>query len=180
MSSEDLEVVIHPVRLRILQSLEAGPRTTQQIADKLSDVPKSSLYRHLKLLLKSEFVSVSKIRVVQGIQEKVYQLNRPARLGPEAVADISADDHLRYFTTYLMVLLRGFSNYLSSSLEPDFVEDRAGYSEVSFWASDVEFDTLVQNMNQALLPLLEQPAGEGRRRRRMAIITYPDHEKETQ
>jgi DNA-binding transcriptional ArsR family regulator len=179
MSSEDLEVVIHPVRLRILQSLEAGPRTTQQIAEKLADVPKSSLYRHLKLLLESEFVGVSKIRVVQGIQEKVYQLNRPARLGPEAVADVSVDDHLRYFTTYLMVLLRGFSNYLLSSPEPDFVEDRAGYSEVSFWASDDEFDTLVKNMNQALLPLLEQSNGESRKRRRMAVVTYPDHDKGT-
>ncbi|MGD8856475.1 MAG: helix-turn-helix domain-containing protein [Chloroflexota bacterium] len=180
MGSEDLEVVIHPVRLRILQSLETGPKTTQQIANRLTDVPKSSLYRHLKLLLRSEFVTVSKIRVVQGIQEKIYQLNRPARLGPEAVAGVSADEHLRYFTTYLMVLLRGFSNYLSSSPEPNFVEDRAGYSEVSFWASRDELDELAKKINEALLPLLQQESDQGRRRHRMAFITYPDRDKETE
>lgn len=179
MSGEDLEIVIHPIRLRILQSLEAGPRTTLQIAEKLTDVPKSSLYRHLKLLLKSEFVTVSNIRVVQGIQEKVYQLNRPARLGPEAVSGASADDHLRYFTTYLMVLLRGFSNYLSDSPDPDFVADRAGYSEVSFWASNSELDALAKKINEALRPLLQQEPGKSRRRHRMALITYPDHDKET-
>jgi DNA-binding transcriptional ArsR family regulator len=178
MTSDDLEVVIHPVRLRILQSLEAGPRTTQQIADNLTDVPKSSLYRHLKLLLESEFVTVSKIRVVQGIQEKVYQLNRPARLGPEEVAGVSAEDHLRYFTTYLMVLLRGFSKYLSVTPEPDFVADRAGYSEVSFWATNAELDVLARAINEALMPLLQQEAGQGRRRQRMAFITYPDRDEE--
>ncbi len=178
MSNDDLEVAIHPVRLRILQSLEAGPRTTQEIADRLTDVPKSSLYRHLKLLLQSEFVTVSEIRIVQGIQEKVYELNRPARLGPDVLTGLSADDHLRYFTTYLMVLLRGFSSYLASTPEPDFAQDRVGYSEVSFWASRDELDALAKQINQALAPLLEQEPGRNRWRHRMAVITYPDRDRE--
>lgn len=179
MNSSDVEMVLHPVRLRILQSLEVGPRTTQQIADQLKDVPKSSLYRHLKLLHDSEFVTVSKIRVVQGIQEKVYQLNRPGRLGPEAIAGVSADDHLRYFTTYLMVLLRGFSNYLTATPVPDFVADSVGYSEVSFWATQAEMTALAGEINKALAPLLQNQPDEKRGRHRIAIITYPDHERES-
>jgi DNA-binding transcriptional ArsR family regulator len=179
MGTSDVELVIHPVRLRILQSLEGGPRTTQQIAEQLVDVAKSSLYRHLKLLRESGFVTVKEIHVVQGIQEKVYQLDRPARLGPEAVAGLSADDHLRYFTIYLLVLLRGFSNYLAATPEPDFAADRTGYSEVSFWASKDELDGFARSVNDVLLPLLQQKSGEGRQRHRVAIITYPERDKET-
>lgn len=173
-TTANVEIVIHPVRLRILLALQAGPQTTQELADQLADVPKSSLYRHLKLLLESAFITVAETRLVQGIQEKVYQLNRPARLSAKDVAHLSADDHLRYFTTYLMVLLRGFDAYLSTSPEPDFVEDRTGYSEVSFWADKTEVDAFSTAINEAIVPLLQNKRGGERRRRKLAIITYPE------
>ena len=177
MTNDNAEMVIHPVRLRILQSLAGGPKTTQQIAEQLSDVPVSSLYRHIKLLLNSEFITVAEIHVVQGIQEKVYELNRPARLGPDDMAGISAEDHLRYFTNYLMVLLRGFSGYLFSSTEPDFAADRTGYTELSFWATQEEVDAFTASINEALKPLIKNKADEGRRRRRIAIILFPENER---
>lgn len=177
MTVDTVELVIHPVRLRILQSLERGPQTTQEIAERLPDVPKSSLYRHLRLLRKSDFVDVAEVRLVQGIQEKVYQLSRPARLGPADIAGLSADDHLRYFTTYLMTLLRSFSDYLSSSTELDFVADRAGYNEVTFWASGKELDVFSAKLNEVLMPLIKNSPGEDRHRHKIALITYPERKR---
>jgi len=177
MTGESIEMVIHPVRLRILQSLVAGPQTTKQIAERLADVPKSSLYRHLRLLLDSGFVAVAKVRLVHGIQEKAYRLSRPTRLGPDEIAGVSAEDHFRYFTTYMMVLLRGFSRYLSTSSEPNFVKDRVGYSDASFWATDEEFDGFSSKINEALLPLLGNEAAEGRHRHKFAVITYLEHKE---
>jgi DNA-binding transcriptional ArsR family regulator len=174
MAMDNVELVIHPVRLRILQCLENESLTTQEIADRLPEVPKSSLYRHLRLLLASDFVDVAEIRVVQGIQEKVYQLSRPARLGADDLAGLTADDHARYFTTYLMTLLRGFSDYLFQSPAIDFVADRTGYSEVTFWASTQELDGFAVKLNEALIPLLENEADEGRSQRKIAIIMHPE------
>ena len=173
MTVDNAELVIHPVRLRILLCLQSGELTTQEIADCLPDVPKSSLYRHLRLLLEGQFVSVAEIRLVQGIQEKVYILSRPARLGPEDMADLSAEDHLRYFTTYLMTLLRGFSDYLSDSTEIDFEADRVGYNEVSFWTNKQELDDFSVQLNNALRPLLENHEGEGRWWHKVAVIGHP-------
>ena len=174
MTIDSVELVIHPVRLRILQSLESGPLTTQQMADLLPDVPKSSLYRHLKLLLEGEFVAVAEIRLVQGIQEKLYELSRPVLLGPEDIAELSTDDHLRYFTTYMMTLLRGFASYLDRPMAIDFVVDRAGYSEVAFWATRQELDTFATKLNEAMTPLLSNKVDKGRQRHKIAIITYPE------
>lgn len=173
MTPKNVEMVIHPVRLRILLCLENEPLTTQEIANLLPDIPKSSLYRHLRLLLESDFVTVSEIRVVKGIQEKVYELSRPARLGPADIAGLTVDDHLCYFTTYLMTLLRGFSEYLSNTVEADFVADRVGYNEVSFWASGQELDVFSAKLNEALLSLIDNSAGQGRKRRKIAIISHP-------
>ncbi|MGD2077172.1 MAG: helix-turn-helix domain-containing protein [Chloroflexota bacterium] len=180
MAESDVEMVIHPVRLRILQTLQDRPQTTQDIAEQLVDVPKSSLYRHLKLLRDSDFITVAETRLVQGIQEKVYRLNRPARLGAEDIVGLSAEEHLQYFTTYLMVLLRGFSNFLAATPEPDFVKDRAGYSEVSVWATEEELDSSMLRLNEALQPLIQNEAGNGRRRHKIAIITFPERERNAQ
>ena len=178
MSGEKIELVIHPVRLRILRTLVAGPLTTQQISEQLADVPKSSLYRHLKLLLDAEFVTVAETRMVQGIEEKIYRLNRPARLGADEIVGVSAEDHLRYFTTYLMVLLKGFSHYLSLSPEPDFVEDRVGYTDASFWATDEELDDFASKINGALMPLLQNRAIDGRHRHMIAFVTFPEKKED--
>ena len=174
MAIDHVELVIHPVRLRILQSLESDSLTTQEIADRLPDVPKSSLYRHLRLLLESEFVGLAEIRLVKGIQEKVYQLSRPARLGPDDIAGLSADDHLRYFTIYLMTLLRSFSDYLIQSPAIDFVADRTGYSEVTFWANRHELDGFTAKLNESLIPLIENEPEEGRSQHKIAVIMYPE------
>lgn len=154
------DLIIHPVRLRILQSLIEGPKTTQEIASELTSVPKSSLYRHLKLLLNERFVEVQDVRLVQGIQEKVYALAQTPRLSSGDLAQATANDHFRYFTIYVTTLLQGFSDYLTANSELDFEADRVGYNEVMFWATPKEFDLFAQSLNQALIPLLAHSSGQ--------------------
>src|SRR5438132_1142815 len=102
------ELILHPQRIRILQALIGRNLTTQEIADRLADLPKSSIYRHLKTLLDGGLVTVTATRPVKGVEEKVYQLTRRIDLGPEDMADLTADDHLRYFAAFLGSLLHGF------------------------------------------------------------------------
>ena len=70
MDLDKVELIIHPVRLRIMQAMGAEKLTTQEIAERLPDVPKSSLYRHLKLLLEGEMIGLAETRLVHGIQER--------------------------------------------------------------------------------------------------------------
>ncbi|MCA9994758.1 MAG: helix-turn-helix domain-containing protein, partial [Anaerolineales bacterium] len=51
-----IELVIHPVRFQILRALGTDALTTQEISDRLPDTPKSSIYRHLKLLLEHNLI----------------------------------------------------------------------------------------------------------------------------
>ena len=171
------ELIIHPVRLRILQSLTTGPKNTAEIGEVLKDIPLSSLYRHLKLLLEGEMIDVHDTRIVQGIQEKRYELAQTPRIRQEDLVDISLEEHINYFTVYLVTLLQEFGQYIEASSDVDYAADRTGYTEADILASSVEFDSLSKKLNAAIAPLLQNKTAPNRRWRKLAIITFPLSEK---
>ncbi len=176
MSKADL--IMHPVRLRILRALDGEAKTTQEIAEQLGDVPTSSVYRHLKLLLEGGLVEAIDTRMVKGIQEKAYRLAQSAVLGPGDVALWTAGDHVHYFTTYVLALLHDFAAYVSRTEAAqgsiDMLADRVGYRELSFYATIQELDAAFGAVNAALLPLLKQEAGNGRRKYKLATVLHPE------
>lgn len=178
MTITTADILIHPVRMRILQALGDHTLMTQELADRLPDIPKSSVYRHLRILLEHEFVSIAATQMIRGIEEKQYQLARSPYLNAADTAGMTTDDHARAFATYLLLVQQGFANYLSQingqGKPVDFVADRAGYTEVIVQASDAEFDTLTSAINEAVMPLLHNPAGGVRRPRKLIVITHPE------
>jgi hypothetical protein len=143
----------------------------------MSDVPKSSIYRHLRTLLDGGLVSVTETRLVKGIQEKSYRLAQKPHLGPDDMAGLTADDHFRYFTTYFMTVLQGFSDYLAAAEADggaiDMLADRTGYTEVGFFANSEELNTFQGTVNKAFMALMNNQAGEGRHKHKMALVTHP-------
>jgi hypothetical protein len=168
-----IELVIHPVRFQILRLIGQEALTTQEIADRLPNSPKSSIYRHLQLLLKHSLIVVSETRLVNGIQEKTYRLEHPARLGVEDVQNLSVDDHIRFFTTYALTLVQDFSDYVTQNAPIDMLADRTGYTEAIFYATTAELDAFSTALNEALLKLMENEPGNGRTRRKLAIVSQP-------
>ena len=177
MPPSKADLIIHPVRLRILQSLTLESLTTQDIAERLSDIPKSSIYRHLKALLDGGMVTVAETRQVKAIEEKVYRLAQAPRLGPDEVANLTPEEHLRYFTTYIATLLQEFATYLDASPQVDFGADRVGYTEATFYATPEEFDRFAKTLNESLLPLTENEPDDERQLRKVAVIVYPLKQK---
>lgn len=168
-----IELVIHPVRFQILRVIGTEALTTQEIADRLPDTPKSSIYRHLKLLLAHSLIMLADTRLVNGIQEKTYRLDQPARLGVEDVANLSADDHIRFFTTYALTLVQDFADYVTQKAPIDMLADRTGYTEIAFYATTAELDDFQLALNNALMKLMGHEPGNGRSRRKLAIVSQP-------
>ena len=168
-----IELVIHPVRFQILRAIGTDIVTTQEIADRLPDTPKSSIYRHLKLLLEHNLIVVDETRLVNGIQEKTYRLDQPARLSPEDMQDLSVDDHIRFFTTYALTLVQDYAEYVTNNAPIDMLVDRTGYTEVTFYASTAELDTFQQELNTAVMKLLNNKPGNGRAYRKLAVVSQP-------
>lgn len=171
------DLIIHPVRLRILQTLLGEELTTQQIAQRLPDVPESTLYRHLRLLLDGGLLDVAQARLVHGIQEKVYTLAEVPHLGPDEIGSLPVEEHFRFFTTYVLVLLQEFAGFLSSVADEEGLVDLsgeyAGFHDVNFYASPEELQQFQAALQEAILPLLNNQPAADRRRYRLATVAHP-------
>ena len=168
-----IELVIHPVRFQILRAIGTEALTTQEISDRLPDTPKSSIYRHLKMLLEHNLIVLADTRLVNGIQEKTYRLDQPARLSAEDMKDLSADDHIRFFTTYVLTLVQDYADYVTKNAPIDMLADRTGYTEVTFYANTAELDAFQVEINTAVMKLLGKEPGNGRVLRKLAIVSQP-------
>ena len=171
------DLILHPVRFRILETLNRDSLTTQEIADRLPDVPKSTIYRHLKILLDGGMIAIDDTRPVRGVLEKTYRLDQPLRLSVDDMADMTPEEHIRYFRTYAMTLVQGFSNYVESSAvdnKVDMYAHRSGYSEALVFATTAELDEAFGDLNRAIVKLAQNTPGEGRHKHKIAIITHPE------
>ncbi|MDT8307298.1 MAG: helix-turn-helix domain-containing protein [Anaerolineae bacterium] len=177
-----VELLIHPVRLRIIQALGQDRLTTSELAERLPEVPLSSLYRHLKLLRRGGVLDIVETRSVNGIEEKVYALTGRTHLNREEMAQLTAEEHRKYFATYLLSLMQSFADYVDSTGDDDgkidMAADYAGYSEITFYASEEELSAFQAALNEAALPLLENKARAGSRRYRIAIIAHPTGDRD--
>jgi DNA-binding transcriptional ArsR family regulator len=111
LSTADL--ITHPIRARILVSLMGRELTTTQLAGHLPEIPRASLYRHLRQLLKGELIEIVREEPVRGTVEKVYAVPREAGQIPAGdVATASRAEHLRHFTAFLDTQAACYRAYL--------------------------------------------------------------------
>jgi DNA-binding transcriptional ArsR family regulator len=175
MATSRANLVLHPVRMRLLGTLARRQLTARQLSELLPDVPQATLYHHLGTLTHAGLLRVVSERRVRGAVERVYALNEEhVRLSPADLAGASREDHLRYFTTFIAMLLGDFARYLERDGPVDLYADGAGYTETAFYLSDDELAQASAALNQALLPFLSNQPAPHRTRRLLAIITFPD------
>lgn len=175
MAASRADLILHPVRMRLLATLARRQLTAHQLSELLPDVPQATLYHHLGTLTRAGLLRVVSERQVRGTIEKLYALaDDHTTLSPADLANVSRDDHLRYFTMFVTTLLGDFARYLQQDAPIDLYADGAGYREIPFYLSDDEFAQAVAAFNQALLPFLSNQPASHRRRRIFAMITFPD------
>ena len=175
------DLVLHPVRLRLMVALARRQLTARQLSELLPDIPQATLYHHLGLLTRAGYLRIVSERQVRGTVEKRYAFAETSSLlTPDDLANLSSDEHLRLFTTFVTTLIGEFARYLeqhASNTPIDLFADRVGYRETPVYLSDDEFDAAQEALNQAVLPFLRQETASHRRRRLFAVITFPDAEE---
>lgn len=161
------------MRIRVLSALSRRPLTTAELDVEIPDVPRSSLYRHVRLLRDEGFLEEEARASAGGAPERRYRLTGPAQLDPELLNAMTGAQHVEALTTYLMSVLTRFAAVLGSRARVDLAAERIGYREASFWASDAELDAAFAGLNAALAPLLRHEPAPGRRHRVLSTVTFP-------
>lgn len=173
MPLEKADLIIHPARLQIMQLIAGGSMSTTELAERLPALPKSSIYRHLRLMLEGGLVEVAETRPVKGTLEKFYRLAQPPHLSQEDIGKFSREDHVRLFTTFLASQLQDFSDYLDADPHYNFQDDHTGFSMLTFYASPAELDHFLTELRSLITRNAVFPPEEGRKRHKIAIITHP-------
>lgn len=174
MSERKTDLVLHPVRMRILITLVDQEMTAKELSQALPDVAQATLYRHLNVLADAGLVRVAAERKVHSVMEKIYTTTAGAgALSPEDVADLSPEEHFRHFTVFATTLVAMFEHYLEQSEPVDMVADMAGYRQVPLYLSDQELLEVVQGINRLLIPHLQNKPTPERRRRLFTTVLFP-------
>ncbi|NUT51579.1 MAG: helix-turn-helix domain-containing protein [Saccharothrix sp.] len=172
-----LELLAHPVRLRIVHVMRGGRRlTTTQLCAKLPDVSKAMVYRHVELLAAGGILEVAEERRVRGAVERHYRLRQDrAIIDAEMVESLSSDDHRRAFAIALAVLVAEFNAYLARE-HADPAEDLVGYRQHAVWLSPDELRGLIDDLRAAIVPRLANGPTADRARYLLSPILFPSEE----
>ncbi len=168
------DLLLHPVRLRIVQTLLGGRElTTAQIQQELGDVSAATVYRQLATLLQAGVLQVAGERKIRGVVERSYVLLvERASVSADDARSMSYEQHRTGFLTFMAGLVADFDRYLSGD-RVDLARDLAGYRQAAFYATDDETARLVDEIRAAFTPLLAHQPAPGRRRRLLTTVLLP-------
>jgi len=173
-ASASAKLLLHPVRLRVVQALLGDRRlTTTGLGEHLPDVSPATLYRHVARLVEAGVLEVVEEQRVRGAVERTYGLRVSAAQVPaDELAGMSPEDHRQAFWAFAAGLLADFDRYLERG-EIDLLRDGVGYRQTALWLSDDEFDGLVDDLRGVLERRAALRPAPGRVRRSVATVLMP-------
>jgi DNA-binding transcriptional ArsR family regulator len=169
-----LELLGHPVRLRIVHALRGGRElTTAELGERIADVSKATLYRHVELLSEGGILEVAEERRVRGAVERRFRLRvESASITPEQLEQLTAEDHRRGFAAAMAALVAEFNAYVERD-GADPIADLVGYRQHGIWLTEAELHQLIEGLRAAILPALSNEATPDRSRYLLSPILFP-------
>jgi DNA-binding transcriptional ArsR family regulator len=169
-----LELLVHPVRLRIVHAMSGGRiMTTAQLCARMPDVSKATMYRHVDALAEAGILEVDGEQRVRGAVERRYRLRRDrAVIDARTAAAASPDDYRRAFAAAVAALLAEFDAYLDRDAA-DPPADLVGFRQHALWLSPDELAALIEDLRAAILPRLGNAATPERAQYLLSPIMFP-------
>jgi DNA-binding transcriptional ArsR family regulator len=171
---DPVELLLHPVRLRIVHALSGGQAvTTARLCARMPDVSQATVYRHVGVLAEAGILEVAGEQRVRGFVERSYRLRRDrVAVSADRAGAATVEDHRRAFATSMAVLLAEFGTYLDGA-KADPAGDLVGYRQHAVWLSAEERDRLIEGLRAAILPVVRNEPGPGRESYLLSPILFP-------
>lgn len=168
------DVVMHPVRLRIIQQLGGRSLTTAQLRAALPDVTQATLYRHVATLVDSGILSVVEERKVRGAVERTLALgDRMAHVDQAELRAMSAAQLRSAFLAFLGDVSVDFDRFVDD--DDPVLRDFVGFGRVPLYVDAADLATIQASLSELLAPYLTERGG-GQRRVSLATVLIPESE----
>ena len=164
------EIILNPIRMRIIQELSARQSiTATELCEKISDVPRTTMYRHINILIEYNILSVLSEKKVRGSLERTIALNIS-----EITKHNTIENGAQNAFGFLMSNYAKFHNYFSGE-NPDPGKDIIFLNDTVMMMSDTEFYQFLAELRELILKYKFESA-DGRKTRDISIISSPVEE----
>ena len=166
------DVVLHPVRLRIIQQLGGRSRTTTQLRQALPDVAQATLYRHVAALLEAGVVAVVDERRSRGAIERTLALGK--RMAAVDRTELLAMDTAQLRTAFL-TFLGDVAGDFDRLLDSDSAQAREliGFARTTLHVDTEDLASIQAGLAELLAPYLTE-RDDHRHRVHLATILLPE------
>lgn len=174
---QQADLMMHPVRMRIVQTLIGGRQlTVQDMSTHLNDVPPATLYRHLKKLVEGGVIQVIARRQIRGTFEKIYALEMiGGNLNDEWFQKSTKEEQKGYFIQYISGLIDCYGKYIDKNSADPRKDGLAFHTETAYM-SDKEYQDFIQALAETVKEFTNKEPAQNRHKRVISAIIIPEHE----
>ena len=157
------DVLLHPIRWRIVQRVLGREVTTTDLKHDLPDVPATTLYRHVAALIDAGYLTVVRERKVRGTTERTLTLDQTkvGRIDEREARAMTPDQHRQAFLLLLTRMAADFDRFLDrGDIYPRI--NQLGYSQLALYVDLADLETIRQGFNALVEPHLTETPGKDR------------------
>ena len=168
MKKDYMEACMNATRQRIIQVIMIKKEATSaEIGEELPDIPRASLYRHIKVLLDAEIITVIKEESKRGSMEKTYAI------APQRPYDDTNEEYNSLIQSALMGLQGEFYRYFNGE-NPDPQRDLLTVGSASLMMSDDEMMEFIKAYGELIQRYMPNKPAEGRKVRKVTFVISPN------
>ena len=175
MAYKKSDLILHPIRLRLMTELASRRMTAQQLAQALPDIPQASLYRHINILLEGGAFQIVAEQVANGAIERTLAVAvGQERLSIEEAQAMTTAEHIHAFNVFAASLIEAFSRYMAGADAAHFGQDGVSYNRAVIYLDEQERAEFQQAVMAVVGKVMDKGPGAGRKRYTLASVVIPD------
>lgn len=168
MNNKYMEACMNSTRQRIMQVIMTKKEATSgEIGEELPDIPRASLYRHIKVLLDAEVIVVVRETYKRGSVEKTYAM------ASQMPYEDTNEEYHSLIQSALMGLQGEFHRYFSGE-DPDPQKDLLTVASASLVMSDDEMKDFITAYGELIQKYMPNKPAKGRKVRKVTFVVSPN------
>jgi len=176
MENNLFDLLVHPIRLRIVTAMSNDQMTSKEIAEALPDIPQTTLYRHINALIEGGLLEIVEEIPQRGTVERVLGFKTQPSLQPEDLIGLSKDKLKDTFTLIMYTLLNealGTLDKFPEDQEIDLLREGFQFSECQLNLTDEEYNQMNQKILQIMVEAMNHKPAPERKRRIFSYMFIP-------
>ena len=176
MPKTKLDLMVHPIRLRIITAISADRVTAKDLAKALPDILQTTLYRHINVLVDGGLLQIVDEIPQRGTVERVLSFKTPPSLEQEDLKGLSKEEYLEIFTVIVSTMLNEAINYINGVPEGEEIDLLAAgfdFNKIQLNLSDDEFNSLKRSIFELMMAAAKNKPSSDRKRRTFSYLFIP-------